>query len=698
MLSMPSTYPYRPLSNPGDFRLLLLLPESYAAQKNLDPNGLYGILGETNPKYEAPYDCLSYAWGTKHETHVLWLDGHKIAIGENLDLALRALRYEDKPHGIWVDFVCINQNDLKEREEQVKIMFDIYRGAARVVAYLGGAADGSERFLDLYVKIHQANAAAKRSDSESGDRTFHFMTGELHGLPPFDSDEWNIVGNVLLRPWFSRVWIIQEALAAKELHVVCGHWVLAGQPFFRTFDIMNARGLPVFSQQPTGEREWNVELASQHVQRMLEYMKVSTGLHPERPRRPHLMDQLALFRRARSTDPRDQVFALLNLCQDGTRPEVQPNYAEDVCETYMRVARYLLENGRGDELICNALMTDSDLALPSWVPDWSAEGVPFRFVGGLPLKNHDPSNFPCAGGKETSFQFTDDPQELRVAAVLIGEIETLGIVLSTKDNVKRTWVDQEIDRAEACETTSPKNSEESASDRRERLTKELIHSLRPSFVTTEQGVEREQAQKPCSPLVPSPEAQPKWPVLYRIVRELESFVLASPAYPAASKRDIVWRTTICNQIINYTRPIALMSERHCEAYLQHTKLHYDRKSALNLLAIAPFLQQQAGNGAEVAQRWLLEQYELGTLFEQAGESLCHELRTAVMRCGKVGRVPHRTEVGDVVAVMRGVRVPMVLRRAGPGRFKIVGQAYVYGFMHGEAFESTHHVEETILLV
>jgi hypothetical protein len=61
-------------------------------------------------------------------------------------------------------------------------------------------------------------------------------------------------------------------------------------------------------------------------------------------------------------------------------------------------------------------------------------------------------------------------------------------------------------------------------------------------------------------------------------------------------------------------------------------------------------------------------------------------------------VPHRTQRGDVVVVIKGVSVPMVLRLEGEDRFKVVGQAYFHGFMDGEVFEMDDMKEEEIRLV
>ncbi|KAF2142284.1 uncharacterized protein K452DRAFT_226405, partial [Aplosporella prunicola CBS 121167] len=88
----------------------------------------YGI----SPKYEA----LSYEWGIK-EGKQISLDGHQVNINKNLSDALLALRLRYKRRIIWVDALCINQNNHTERNEQVAKMGQIYQDADRVVSWIG---------------------------------------------------------------------------------------------------------------------------------------------------------------------------------------------------------------------------------------------------------------------------------------------------------------------------------------------------------------------------------------------------------------------------------------------------------------------------------------------------------------------------------------------------------------------------------
>ncbi|PMD42832.1 hypothetical protein L207DRAFT_391814, partial [Hyaloscypha variabilis F] len=73
---------------------------------------------------------------------------------------------------------------------------------------------------------------------------------------------------------------------------------------------------------------------------------------------------------------------------------------------------------------------------------------------------------------------------------------------------------------------------------------------------------------------------------------------------------------------------------------------------------------------------------------RAAARFCFQLRESMTSTGIVSMVPHRTEVGDFIVVIKGVCVPMVLREVNgfDGRFQVVGQAYCHGFMNGEILQ------------
>lgn len=153
---------------------------------------------------DAPhYDALSYVWGLEQCPNPAIVNGTPISITSNLDIVLRHFRDESGEKTLWVDAVCINQRDNDEKGPQVQMMGQIYRRAARVLVWLGPAADGSDELLDY---MTQGITDEQISDSALQSSSLAMMS----------------------RPWFTRIWVQQEiALAAEEPLICCGRYTIS---------------------------------------------------------------------------------------------------------------------------------------------------------------------------------------------------------------------------------------------------------------------------------------------------------------------------------------------------------------------------------------------------------------------------------------------------------------------------------------
>lgn len=192
-----------------------------------------------------PYEALSYVWGDSANPIPVSINGHTLHITRNLDTTLRHLRrrssYRDAtdagsdtpaanlPIGtrrIWVDALCINQNDVQERGEQVKLMFDLYSHAARVLIWLGEAQDESDLAMDLIYQLQASQleliqkqypqlAVTRWEQGQlakwSAQAPWYYSLLKLHGssggehLNPQDPREWVAFQRLMDRPWWQRV-------------------------------------------------------------------------------------------------------------------------------------------------------------------------------------------------------------------------------------------------------------------------------------------------------------------------------------------------------------------------------------------------------------------------------------------------------------------------------------------------------------
>ncbi|PVH87693.1 HET-domain-containing protein, partial [Cadophora sp. DSE1049] len=188
----------------SEIRLLVLNPgsRSNAIQCQLRTCSLVDSIIE--------YEALSYTWGTPCPRHHITIDSYSMSVNPALHIALSHLRYSTEPRILWVDAVCINQEDLKEREEQVTQMRLVYSCARRVLAWLGEEYESSDAAMSLLENIDMVDLK-KLQDNNGG------------GASPSRVD-WDALFALLRRPWWSRVWIIQEVTVGESEPLVgCGN-------------------------------------------------------------------------------------------------------------------------------------------------------------------------------------------------------------------------------------------------------------------------------------------------------------------------------------------------------------------------------------------------------------------------------------------------------------------------------------------
>ncbi|PFH58369.1 hypothetical protein XA68_13754 [Ophiocordyceps unilateralis] len=165
-----------------------------------------------------PFEALSYTWGGTELTHSLSINGARLPITYNLHLALQHVRQWHQDRYLWIDAICINQGNDKERGHQVAQMGSIYKAAQCVVCWLGPATDETDaamEFLQLIQRESLGNDrprcsrqwAELRSVAQAVDQS-NLRRSQRQGLAA-----------LLQREWFKRVWIIQEVANAQTAQV-----------------------------------------------------------------------------------------------------------------------------------------------------------------------------------------------------------------------------------------------------------------------------------------------------------------------------------------------------------------------------------------------------------------------------------------------------------------------------------------------
>jgi hypothetical protein len=323
-----------------------------------------------NPK--DPYTAVSYFWGETKGTVVVDCDGRSLEITRSAYDVLRHLRHKTKTSRVWIDRLCINQEDLAEKETVVKRMPDIYASAREVVIWLGGTRPQDEHFFDDYRRWRE---------SKKISTPFHFIS-------------------LLGRGWFTRKWIIQEAVRAQPgtLTVMCGPNVVPwdGEYGFARFVLHERTGLYVGD---VAESE-KIQQAIGTV-RFIDENRNTTE-------RPSLFDILLRTRYTDASNVTDYVAAVLGLAGDwNTHCDLSPRYGPPGEENsasvkyreFVNFAEWDIRQNGSIRVLAYASGPKEPGGLPSWVPDWTIKDMP------EPLSTYSETNAfcsaPCTGGEWT---------------------------------------------------------------------------------------------------------------------------------------------------------------------------------------------------------------------------------------------------------------------------------------------------------
>ncbi|EXJ64244.1 hypothetical protein A1O7_00580 [Cladophialophora yegresii CBS 114405] len=155
--------------------------------------------------------ALSHCWGSPGETAKIMVNGERFHIRKNLRNFLWNLRkLFPGPVTVWVDFLCINQHDILERNFEVSVMGEIYASADKVIAWLGDSTPESEEALNYLNEISRLRQ----------------QRGEEVVVRYSDKTPTRALKHLMSRPYWSRLWIVQEVLLANDALTMYPAWTL----------------------------------------------------------------------------------------------------------------------------------------------------------------------------------------------------------------------------------------------------------------------------------------------------------------------------------------------------------------------------------------------------------------------------------------------------------------------------------------
>ncbi|RYP78391.1 hypothetical protein DL771_000576 [Monosporascus sp. 5C6A] len=647
-----------------------------------------------------PFTALSYNWGDQRNKRLIRCNDVTIGVGPSLHAALMALRDRQARMPVvpgvfgqprccffWIDALCIDQENDEEKGQQVPLMNDLYRRAAHVLVWLGDPeADG---VLALpFMRLCASAADVVRRAHMSAHQLTEQQWVQL-GFPMAQQERWRCTRALLAflgRPWFRRVWVIQEYAVGRSVTFLCG------RDEFPQVVLSSALEFLTMSQAASVPISEDCEGSASGLEKL---NLARTGWWGGR-RRP-LLTLLRDHQAFHATVWKDKIYALMRMASDvGDSPtslnilisyekeKVMRNgveVKEDVVPVelvYRSVAIEMMQKQRSlavlsgagtrDMWTCERLRPWEPPAyhtrlpgLPSWVPDWhlpdsttdllSVETSMATIVGVSVdvLRNLVSSGYRASAGTSYVFQPAADANQLAVRGISLGSICVTGLADF-----------QPLTPAPLPTTPDPADSD-------------AAWAAQPSVDGMISQMERDSA-------------------LFASWLDITAAQTPQLYFTGEPMLEVLWQTMMAGLF-----PNGIHAER--ALFLQWYKARQTPMSLMHGLREQPWLRTLAVSAYSI-YKTTTGGFEHQSNFRFRTKYLTTNrvvFRTAATppSFGYVGLAPRGSRQGDVVMIMEGSDVPFVLRQRGPF-WELVGACYVHGVMSGQMFHPARCVDMVLV--
>ncbi|KAI1116744.1 heterokaryon incompatibility protein-domain-containing protein [Nemania sp. NC0429] len=397
-------------SSVGHVRVLQILPGDEEAT-------LECRLTECDLYEDGIPEALSYVWGSEKKPQAaILIDEELFFVTTRLHEILQRLRRADEVRTIWVDAICINQANMKEKVHQVRLMRDIYSSAKSVIIWLadsdarvGGDASPQtncepfpEGFEGVTTNQYDLSAMVDECQKYSNQEAWSREVTVLHMML------WITFMHIVSNEWWERVWTLQEVILSKNVpifHFKGHHFSLdafiaarriiipgfSGGKYFKKMMASVSdkslkeqfwRSTPSFTPEQVAIEPLACAMRRSRIERngedgvTLGYLLIKTAMH-------------------RASNPSDKVFALESLLPRSLGRLIKVDYHEDIMGSVFRriLAQYYC-SGELELIRCHPFLYETQrspnmtLDAPSWVLDmttYTLQGV----IGGVPNAPND---------------------------------------------------------------------------------------------------------------------------------------------------------------------------------------------------------------------------------------------------------------------------------------------------------------------
>ena len=608
-----SSFSYKPLAD-GEIRFIKV------------PCGrsehLYSVSNVTMDETLQFY-ALSYTWHGQSRSENLICNGTVLKVTPNVRTALTYLSQREACLPVWIDAVCINQEDAMEKSLQIPFMEQIYSNAVKVILWFGVCSPQVDAAIGAVLEIIERKNHLKNRESEDWDPRKDAL---LDVLGP-NSLLWVGIEYLLCHPWLRRLWVFQEAVLARSIEIQCGPRIL---PWFfivalayhvyqhglwyHFLDLDLKNDEEILGEYPTS----CISLILMHEERSLR--KQDKELHNSED----FLVTLVNNRSKMVSNPLDKIYGMLALADNTRRKEISVDYNITPAELYIRFSRFWIKQDRTLHLLNSTSSVRALNGLPSWCPNFDAPKATYIFAGNYAAQEY----CFCAGLHERGNTNQGECEMVdckRSVSVLQNDklLRVAGLCVDTVSQVipnTFVWWDQ-VARADRAATARQTFEFEARS-----------LELSKNVYKDKDGV---------------PEAY--WRTLCTNVHE---------------DQNDCWENCYCSHDVHYT-----MFHR----YLQNaTSINSETISGADFSNIA-YQSIETNN----------EYYQYMDSVIRA----CDGRRFFSTNGGRIGLGEPDTRPGDLICIFYGARTPFILRRKeNDSTYMLIGETYVHGIMYGEAFQ------------
>ncbi|KAG0649375.1 Heterokaryon incompatibility protein [Hyphodiscus hymeniophilus] len=370
------------------------------------------VLELTAPPQPSTIISFSYAWGSVQKPCQMLLNGQILNITETVHDIFQSRITADIDTRVWIDAICINQEDLVEKAAQVGLMGEIYSNAESTRVWLGLADPNTNLAIQFTKTLFSILPELKIGEPE---RLNHYYTIYPDGCP-----EWQALAHLLNRPWFTRTWVIQEVALATYADIVCGDAVLTWDVLETVMVGLNDLGFDglVYTTTATDSTEPVLMKGAPGHDALLGLAFLRTLVKAGKPR--PILRVMATFQDSLTTEPNDKIYAVLGLATDVDYPVFYPDYTKSPEALFKDITMSLIKRDANlDSLRYAGLERGSGASLKSsWSINYSsAKDFPIRI-----------GHYPITTAEKPEFILSDNNNRLSLRGYIFDKVCQLGII------------------------------------------------------------------------------------------------------------------------------------------------------------------------------------------------------------------------------------------------------------------------------